>query len=116
MGAVRLHPKHSLPKKRKPNTVQCNAVVEDYKNGATGYNLRRYITVPDVRRCQRNAVNRLGKLCFCAQHTKLALEGLVDDDGVVATRSALADVRRYPQKFVGGLYSWAENLKPEEIK
>jgi hypothetical protein len=39
-----------------------------------------------------------------------------EDDGTVATRSVRADVRRYPTKFIGGIYRWAKDLTPEEIK
>lgn len=117
MGAIvpRSYPKYSLRKKRKPNAVQCQAIVEDYKNG-TGYNLRRYIVTPDSRLCQRNAVSKLGKFCFCKQHTKLALEGLIDEGGQVAPRADLRAVRDNPQQHPDGLYSWARDLKPVEIK
>jgi hypothetical protein len=105
----------SYPKTPKPPKQRCQATVEDYVNG-TSYNLSRSFTVPKNRQCSRYARSKVGTLCLCALHTKLTLEGLVDDDGTVATRGALADVRRYPAKFVGGLYSWARNLKAEEIK
>jgi hypothetical protein len=95
--------------------VKCQATIEDYANG-TSYNLSRSFTMPKNRQCSRYARSKVGNLCLCALHTKLTLEGLVDDDGTVATRGALADVRRYPHKFVGGLYSWARDLKAEEIK
>lgn len=72
--------------------------------------------MPKHQQCSRYAKSKVGKLCLCALHTKLALEGLVEEDGTVATRSALADVRRYPHKFADGLYSWAKGLKAEEIK
>lgn len=109
------HIARSYPKTPKPPKQKCQATVEDYVNG-TRYNLSRSLTVPDTRQCSRYAKFTLGKLCLCALHTKLALEGLVEENGTVATRSALADVRRYPDKFVGGLYNWAKGLKPEEIK
>ncbi len=105
----------SYPKQPKPPKQKCQATVEDYVNGSS-YNLARPFTVPKHKQCSRYARSKLGTLCLCALHTKLALEGLVDEDGNVATRSALADVRRYPKKFADGLYSWARDLKPEEIK
>lgn len=65
--------------------------------------------------CTRNAVAKLGALSMCAAHVKLALEGLIDESGKVADRGSLRDVRRYPNKFRGGLYSWAKDLKPEPL-
>jgi len=109
------HIARSYPKTPKPPKQKCQATVEDYKNG-TSYNLARAFTVPKHRQCSRYATSKVGTLCLCALHTRLALEGLVEENGDVATRSAIADVRRYPNKFVGGLYSWARDLKPEEIK
>lgn len=109
------HIARSYPKTPKPPKQKCQATVEDYVNG-TRYNLSRSLTVPDTRQCSRYAKFTLGKLCLCALHTKLALEGLVDADGEVATRSSLQDVRRYPKKFADGLFSWARGLKAEEIK
>lgn len=109
------HIARSYPKTPKPPKQKCQATVEDYANG-TRYNLARSCTVPENRQCSRYAKSKVGNLCLCALHTKLTLAGLVEEDGTVATRSALADVRRYPHKFVGGLYSWAKDLKPEEIK
>lgn len=109
------HIARSYPKAPKPPKQKCQATIEDYKNG-TSYNLARSFTVPEHRGCNRYATSKLGKLCLCALHTKLACEGLVDESGNVATRSVLADVRRYPKKFAGGIYSWAKDLTPEEIK
>jgi hypothetical protein len=101
--------------KQKPARVACQATVEDYENG-THYNIARPFTVPKIKLCSRAAKFKLGTLCLCALHTKLAQDGLVEDNGTVATRSVRADVRRYPKKFVGGIYSWARDLTPEEIK
>lgn len=94
--------------------LKCQAVVEDYENG-THYNLSRSFTTPDHRPCSRYARSKVGKLCLCALHTKLALEGLIDESGQVATRSVLHDVRKYPKKFPNGVYCWARNLKAEEL-
>jgi len=109
------HIARAYPKAPKPPKQKCQAQIENYRDG-TSYNLARAFTVPKHQQCSRYATSKVGKFCFCALHTKLALEGLVDEGGAVATRSALADVRRYPEKFRDGLYSWARNLKPEEIK
>jgi len=100
----------------KPPKVKCQATIEDYANGSH-YNLSRPFTAPEHRQCSRYARSKVGTLCLCALHTKLALEGLVDESGQVATRSAIADVRRNrnPHKFVNGLYSWARNLKVENL-
>jgi hypothetical protein len=100
---------------KKPEPVKCQAVIEDYENG-THYNLSRSFTAPDHRQCRRNARSKVGTFCFCAMHAKLALDGLIDEGGQVATRSVIADVRKYPKKFPQGVYHWARNLTAEEIK
>lgn len=100
---------------KKIERVACQATVEDYANG-THYNIARPFTIPKDKPCSRAAKFKLGTLCLCALHTKLAQDGLVEDDGTVATRSVRADVRRYPTKFIGGIYRWAKDLTPEEIK
>lgn len=105
----------ALSKPAKPEPIQCQATVEDYENG-TRFNLSRSFTVPKDKQCSRKARFKLGPLCLCALHTKLAQGGLVDEDGEVATRSVRQDVRRYPKKFPNGVYHWAQKLTPEEIK
>jgi hypothetical protein len=95
--------------------IKCQATVEDFENG-TRYNLARVFTIPVAKPCSRNAKLQVGKFCFCAQHAKFALEGLIDDDGSVATRNALRDVRKYPKKFLNGIYTWARDLTAKEIK
>lgn len=98
----------------KLTPVACQAIVEDYANG-TSYNLARSFTVPKIKPCSRAAKFKLGSLNLCALHTKLAKDGLVEADGTVAARSVRADVRRYPKKFVDGIYKWAKDLKPQKI-
>ncbi len=109
------HMPRSYPKAPKPPKQKCQATVENYRDG-TSYNLARPFTVPKHQQCSRYAKSEVGKFCFCALHTKFALAGLIDDGGAVATRAALADVRKYPKKFPDGIYSWARGLKAEEIK
>jgi hypothetical protein len=89
--------------------VKCQARV--WRQGAS-LNLRRVIRTFNEGPCTRNAVATLGKLCFCGQHVKLAQDGLIEADGLVAEPSQLADVRRYPDKFPNGLYSWARGIEP----
>lgn len=79
------------------------------------YNLRRYLAEYEYGPCKFNACATLGKLHLCTKHTKLALEGLVDETGEVADRGALRDVRRYPHKFPEGLYRWAKGLEPKAL-
>lgn len=105
----------ALSQPTKPEPIQCQATVEDYEHGSY-YNLSRPFTVPKNRQCNRKARFKLGALCLCTQHTKLAQDGLVDEDGEVATRSVIRDVRKYPKKFPSGMYRWARDLTPEEIK
>jgi hypothetical protein len=95
--------------------TKCQATVEDFENG-TRYNLARVFITPVAKPCSRNAKLQVGEFCFCAQHAKLALGGLIDDDGSVATRNALRDVRKYPKKFPDGIYTWARSLTAKEIK
>lgn len=92
--------------------MKCQAQVERVTGRA---NLRRVVAQTAYGRCTRNAVATLGRLCLCTQHIKLALDGLVNKDGVVVERGALRDVRRYPHKFPHGLYQWARDLKPEPL-
>jgi len=105
----------ALVAQAQPQPAKCQATVEDFENG-TRYNLARVFITPVAKPCSRNAKFQVGAFCFCTQHAKLALEGLIDDDGSVATRNALRDVRKYPKKFIGGIYNWARGLTAKEIK
>lgn len=89
--------------------MKCQASVERITGRA---NLRRVITTTEYGPCTRNAVASVGKLCLCLVHTRLAIEGLIDADGTVADRGSLRDVRKYPDKFQGGLHRWAQGLEP----
>lgn len=80
------------------------------------YNLARVIAVTKYGPCKFRAVAKLGELCLCTLHTRLALEGLVDEKGKVADRGSLRDVRRYPNKFPGGLYEWAQDKEPVALE
>jgi hypothetical protein len=93
-----------------PMLINCQAIVEDYENG-TRNNLRRVTITPKDRPCMRSATVQLGHLCLCAQHGKLAAEGLVDEGGHVAPRGDLRAVRDNPRHFPGGLHSWARGQK-----
>jgi hypothetical protein len=94
--------------------VQCQAEIKDYANG-NRFNLSRVVVIPDLRKCSRKAVQRLGKFCFCKKHTELALEGLIDDDGSVADPTSIRTARKYPKKYPSGLYSWTKSLIPEPL-
>jgi hypothetical protein len=95
-------------------TPRCNAIIEDYANG-TRNNLSRVIVVPKSRCCTHRATCSLGKLYLCTQHSKLAKEGLVNEDGQVAPRGDLRAVRDNPQRFPNGLYPWAKGLVLERL-
>lgn len=94
--------------------VSCAAIIEDYANG-TSNNLVRMIVTPKARACSRAATCKLGKLYLCAQHGKLAKEGLVDEHGNVAPRGDLRAVRANPRSFPRGLYGWARGLPLDPI-
>jgi hypothetical protein len=94
--------------------MKCQAMIEDYAQGQH-FTMQR-LTIPKTRQCMRNAKFKLGSLCFCMIHLKLAREGLIDEAGIVAPRQSIRDVRDYPKKFPNGLYQWADNLKSEAIK
>lgn len=97
--------------------MKCQASVERITGHANLAGFRRgaRMVLTTYGPCTRVAVAKLGKLCLCTQHVKLAREGLVDDDGTVADRAALRDVRRYPGKFPNGLHRWAKDLEPEHL-
>lgn len=98
---------------KQPERPQCQATIQDFNDGATRYNLVRVMVVPDVRRCNRKATSRVGHLCLCTQHMKLAKDGLIDESGEVEDRSVIRDVRKYPKKFPDGMHRWAKNIHPE---
>lgn len=79
----------------KEPKLMCQATVEDFENGQH-FTMQRF-TIPKARGCKRAAKGKLGKLCLCTLHLKLAQDGLVDDGGTVAARQAIRDVRKYPQ-------------------
>lgn len=96
---------------------KCQAAVERITGHSTVAGMRRGARMvhTEYGPCTRKATAKLGPLCLCTQHVKLAREGLVDEDGQVAERGAMRDVRRYPDKFRGGLYAWARDLEPEPL-
>lgn len=93
----------------------CQATINDYENGQR-FNLARVFVVPKQRSCKRQATHRIGSLCLCLQHKQLALDGLIDEAGNMASRSVIRDVRRYPKKFPGGIFTWARGLTASEIE
>lgn len=95
--------------------MSCAAIIEDYANGTTN-NLRHVIVTPKARRCSRTATCKLRNLHLCAQHGRLAKEGLIDEHGRVAPRGDLRAVRDYPRRFPRGLYQWAKELELEPIR
>jgi hypothetical protein len=92
----------------------CSAIVEDMAN-ASRYNLVRVMLVVPRRRCKYVATMQIGEHVFCTRHAQLALEGLISADGTVADRGVIRGVRKYPKKFLGGLYTWARGLKVEKL-
>ncbi|HSN25522.1 MAG TPA: hypothetical protein VLT45_04530 [Kofleriaceae bacterium] len=90
--------------------MKCQAIVQDWAN-ATRYNLSRQLRVAPSKPCSRNAVSKVGPLCLCRTHVRLALDGLIDEEGRVEDRSVLADVRHYPSKFPNGVHRWQLGLE-----
>lgn len=90
----------------------CSAIVESdrHEDGAKHYSRQRVI-VYGHKRCSRKGVGHIGHLDFCTTHARLAREGLIDENGQVASKSEIRDVRNYPTKFPGGLYRWARDLE-----
>lgn len=88
----------------------CAAIVESDRSedGAKHYSMQRLI-VPGHRRCSRKATGKVEHLDLCTTHGRLAREGVIDEDGVVAPKSAIRDVRNFPKQFPDGLYAWARN-------
>lgn len=93
----------------------CDAIVTDFEN-TTYYAPMQGIHNYGTKPCSRKGTEPVAHLCLCSVHARMAREGLVDKDGHVACRADIANVRRYPKKFPGGLYNWLANLteKKEE--
>lgn len=85
--------------------MQCEAVIEDFESGM--YYRPQRVAIPTHRQCSKSAVGQVKHLHLCATHLRLTRDGLVDERGQVAPRLSIRDVRRYPEKFRGGLYDWA---------
>lgn len=84
---------------------QCDAIVEDVRRPIKSFSRQR-VTIPRWRQCESRTCEIVGHLGLCKVHARLAREGLVDQEGNVAKRADIANVRRYPQQFPGGLYHW----------
>lgn len=89
---------------------KCAAIVESdrHEDGARHFSMQRVI-IYGSRRCSRKATDQVVHLACCTTHARMAREGLVAEDGTVADKGSLRDVRKFPEKFKGGLSigSWA---------
>jgi hypothetical protein len=83
----------------------CQATVEDREHPTYHASMQRIMN-PGNKACSRKGVEQVGPLLLCAAHARMAREGLVAEDGQVATKQDIAAVRRYPEKFPKGLYNW----------
>lgn len=93
---------------------QCAALVET-EEGAKSYSMQRIRSVVS-KRCSRRGKYQVGHLHLCTVHARLAYDGLIDEEGGIAPKQSIADVRKYPKKFPGGLYVWARNLpRPSDL-
>lgn len=59
------------------------------------------------KNCSRPGIEHVGPLVLCKVHARLAREGLISQEGVLAPAADRANVRLYPHKFPKGLYDWA---------
>jgi hypothetical protein len=76
---------------------------------ATSYSgLSRPFTTYGTKQCSRTGSEQI-HLLFCQTHARMALEGLIDPSGHVASRADIQTVRRYPEKFPTGLHRWAQD-------
>jgi len=89
--------------------MKCQAIIEDFENLAY-YAPAQRIRAAGSKPCSRAAKYRVGKLCFCKSHAQLALDGLVDEQGEVASTAIRRDVRAHPERHKGGFFSWARGL------
>ena len=99
--------------------MKCQAKIDDYERPAYQASMQR-ITAPGVKNCTRNAKVKLGDLCLCDVHTRLAREGFVDVTGEVTTKNSIADVRRSNDRRRKGvplwkIHHWADGLKAEPL-
>lgn len=92
--------------------MKCQAIIEDYRNGER-YNLARVIVSPETRQCRFEAKSRLGKLCLCKTHVRLAYEGFVDVSGQVASKGDIAITRRRNESAP---YNWADELEAQPLE
>ena len=94
--------------------MKCQAIIEDWDNLAYHASMQR-VRIPGTKECSFKARFRVGELCLCKRHAQLALDGLLQDNGVIAGASMRRDVRRYPEKFPHGIFKWARDLEMEKL-
>lgn len=110
---------HSVAGSNPVGLLKCEAKIDDYDRPAYQASMQR-ITAPGVKRCTRNAKVKLGDLCLCAAHARLAHEGFVDEGGNVVTKNSIADVRRSNDRRRSGtplwkLHKWSEGLQEQPL-
>ncbi len=95
--------------------MKCQAIIEAFNEcGVQRYGPQR-ITIPVSRACKFNAKSKLGSLRLCDRHLKLAVEGMIDSDGTVASKLDIRIARDHPKKYPNGLYRWASSLTVEAL-
>jgi hypothetical protein len=95
-----------------PSLGKCAAFIDDWVKLAYRASIQR-ITVPGVKPCSRRAKETVGHLALCGCHARMAREGLIDENGNVASRADIANVRKYPKGFPNGIYNWAKKLRED---
>lgn len=91
----------------------CDATITDYNSVLYHASMQR-IAVYGSKPCSRKSIETLGSLQLCKVHARMAREGLVDENGRVARKADIDNVRRYPKNFPGGLYDWVRKLANDD--
>lgn len=97
-----------MTKKIDLGTCQAETYVE-----GTGYNLIRYIRTWNSKPCDKKAKVKLGELCVCGTHERLAREGFIGQKGQGVDPGQRADYRRNRHVTSGPFGRWVDQLEAE---
>lgn len=91
--------------------MNCQAIVDDWVHLSVHAPAQRIIE-PGSKGCSRKARSKVGKLCLCTTHARMAKEGFLSESGEVANRLDIRNVRKYGKIT---LNSWAKDLPVEPL-